>query len=207
MEANEREYREQVRAEKARLRARFRQARLALSDADYAARSALIRARLLALPEVQAARAVHAYWPMTERREVDVRPLLAALHARGVRVVLPIVVPRSEGGAPRLRHGPFEGEDRLARTRWGLSEPTGPDVELDALDVVVVPALGAGRNGHRIGHGAGYYDAFLDGLRARVPSVFTVCPVYASCLVEAVPPEPHDRPVDAVVTEAGTVRV
>ena len=206
MEAGEREA---IRAEKARLRARFRQARLALSEADYAARSALIRERLLALPEVEAARTVHVYWPMTERREVDVRPLVADLHARGVRVLLPVVVPRTPGEPPRLRHARFEGEARLARTPWGLYEPTGPDVDPGsgprqapgALDVVVVPAFGAGRNGHRIGHGAGYYDAFLAGTAA-----FTVCPVFASCFVDRVPAEPHDRRVDAVVTEEETVR-
>lgn len=193
METDEREA---IRAEKARLRARFRQARLALSEADYAAHSALIRERLLGLPEVQAARTAHVYWPMTERREVDVRPLVTALHARGVRVLLPVVVPRTAGAPPRLLHGPFEGEERLARTPWGLYEPTATDADLEALDVVVVPALGAGRNGHRIGHGAGYYDAFL-----AETSAFTVCPVFAACLVERVPAEPHDRAVDVVVTE------
>jgi 5-formyltetrahydrofolate cyclo-ligase len=198
MEADEREA---VRAEKARLRARFQAARRALSEADYAAKSALIHARLLALPEVAAARTVHIYWPMTARREVDTRPLVAALHARGVRVLLPVVVPRTPGAPPRLRHGPFEGEDRLRPTPWGLYEPTGPEADLDALDLVVVPALGAGRNGHRLGHGAGYYDAFLAETGAC-----TVCPVWAACLVDRVPAEPHDRPVDVVVTEDEVVR-
>ncbi len=191
-------------AEKARLRARFRAARLARSEADYAARRALIRARLLALPEVAAARTVHVYWPLVERREVDTRPLIAALHARGVRVVLPVVVGRTEGAPPALRHCLYEGEDRLCASPWGLLEP-GPDApEVDALDLdaVIVPALGAGRDGHRIGHGAGYYDAFLAGLGA-----FTACPVYADCLVDRLPAEPHDRPVDVVVTEAETWRV
>ncbi|MDX1419053.1 MAG: 5-formyltetrahydrofolate cyclo-ligase [Rubricoccaceae bacterium] len=194
--------REDVRREKARLRAAFRAARLALSDADYAARSALIRDRLLALPEVEAARTVHCYWPLTAKREVDTRPLIAALHARGVRVVLPVVVPPSESSGPTLRHRPFEGEDRLRPSRWGLLEPIGPDAAPHALDVVVVPAFGAGRNGHRIGHGAGYYDAFL----AETPA-FTVCPVYAACLVPHVPAEPHDRPVDVVATEDEEVRL
>lgn len=194
--------RENVRLEKARLRAQFHAARLALGDADYAARSALIRARLLTLPEVADAQAVHVYWPLVAKREVDTRPLIAALHARGVRVILPVVVPPSEGAAPRLRHALFEGEERLRPSRWGLLEPIGPDVDLSALDVVVVPAVGAGRNGHRIGHGAGYYDAFLAGTPA-----FTVCPVYAACLAPHVPAEAHDQPVDVVVTEDEVLRV
>ena len=188
-----------VRAEKAQLRDRFRQARLALSEADYAARSALIRARLLALPEIEAARTVHVYWPLTAKREVDTRPLVAALHARGVAVVLPVVVP-AEDAVPRLRAVLFAGDDALRPSSWGLLDPAGPDFPV-APDVVVVPAFGAGRDGHRIGHGAGYYDAFLDGLTA-----FTVCPVYRTCLVDRIPAEPHDRRVDAVVTEDEVIR-
>jgi 5-formyltetrahydrofolate cyclo-ligase len=191
METNERE---SVRAEKARLRLRFQATRLALSEGDYAARSAAIRARLLRLPEIETARTVHVYWPVVDRREVDIRPLVSALHARGVRVLLPIVVPRTADTAPRLRSARFEGEDQLRRAPFGLF--TG------APDVVIVPALGAGRNGHRIGYGAGYYDAFLGGVEA-----FTVCPIYAACLVDLVPPEPHDRRVDAVVTEDEVIRV
>lgn len=198
--ADEHERTAAVRAEKARLRARFQGARLALSDADYAARSALIHARLLALPELEAARTVHVYWPLAAKREVDTRPLVAVLHARGVRVLLPVVVPPAEGSTPHLRQARFEGPEHLRPGRWGLLEPPGPDDEAPP-DVVVVPAFGAGRNGHRIGHGAGYYDAFLAGATA-----FTVCPVYAACLVAHVPAEPHDRAVDAVVTEDEVVR-
>ena len=194
-----------LRAEKTRLRSRFREARLGLSEADYAARSAQIRARLLALPEVAAARAVHVYWPLVDRREVDTRPLIATLHARGVAVVLPVVIPQAEGSPPRLRQVRFEGVDRLRPNRWHLLEPEGPDHH-GPLDVVVVPAFGAGRNGHRIGHGAGYYDAFLSDLSARGLHPFTVCPVFQTCLVSQVPAEPHDHAVDAVVSEQEVVR-
>ena len=98
----------------------------------------------------------------------------------------------------------FEGEASLIANRWGLLEPdeTAPVVEAGVLDAVVVPALGAGRNGHRVGYGAGYYDAFLPATRG-----FPVAVVFAACLVDAVPPEPHDVPVACVVTEGETVRV
>ena len=176
------------------LRERFRAARLALSDAEYEARSVAICARIGALPEIVAARTVHVYWPLVGRREVDTRPLIRALHEAGKAVVLPVV---AGFDAPALRHLRYEGEERMRPNRWGIPEPVGTDeVTADALDAVVVPAFGAGRNGHRIGHGRGFYDAFLAGLGA-----FTVGAVFADCVVEAVPSEPHDVALACVVTE------
>lgn len=186
--------------DKAALRARFRAVRASLSEADYAARSAALCDRLAAELILRDAAVVHAFWPMTARREPDLRPLLRTLHARGVTVVLPVV--EAFEGPPRLVHRRFEGEAALDVNRWGIAEPTGEPVALDAVEAVLVPALGVGRNGYRIGHGRGFYDAFLAGL-----TVPTLCPVYAECLVAHVPAEPHDVPVTAVVTERETVRV
>lgn len=157
--------------------------------------------RLRSLPELGAAQTVHCYWPLTDRREVDTRPLIAALHAEGLRVVLPVVAP-SSAGAPAMTLRCYTGRACLRPNRWGLHEPTGTEaVPAHAVDLVIVPAFGAGRNGHRIGHGFGYYDAFLCGLDAA-----TVCPVYQDCLVARVPAEAHDVPLSILVTEMAVLR-
>jgi 5-formyltetrahydrofolate cyclo-ligase len=190
---------ENVASEKAALRAWFRSLRTDVPDRGAA--DAAIAARVLALPEVRAARVVLAFWPAVARGEVDVRPLVAALQARGVAVALPVVVP---GPGPRLdarRHG---AEADLAAGPWGLREP-GPDaarVAPEEIDVVVVPALALGRDGSRLGYGGGYYDAFLPTTRALRVGV-----VYDACLAGTLPAEPHDARLDAVVTERETVRV
>ena len=181
--------------EKDVLRARFRAARAALSDEDYAAHSAAVCERIAALPAIEAAETVHVYWPLLRRRELDTQPLIRTLDARGQRVVLPVV--SAFQGAPRLRHVAFAGEGRMRPNRWGILEPhETPEVDPAALDAVVVPAFGAGRNGHRIGHGRGFYDAFLSAVDA--PAVGAV---FADCLVDHVPAEAHDVPLDMIVTE------
>ena len=184
-------------AEKAAWRERFRSARLTLS-ADQRARAAdAITERALGLPDVRDAATVHAYWPLVERGEVDTRGLIEALVSRGTTVVLPVVASR-RGEAPRLRHFVFEGEDTLVESPWGLRQPplTAREVPPSEIDVVIVPAFGAGRNGHRIGHGAGFYDAFLADCPATRIGV-----VYDACLVETLPHEPHDIPLDIILTE------
>ena len=187
--------------DKTALRERFRTARLALSGAEYATHSAAICERLAALHEIRDAETVHVYWPLVARREVDTRPLIRALHAEGKAIALPVVA--SFDGQPALRHLRFEGEERMQLNRWGIPEPVGTDdITPKELDAVVVPAFGAGRNGHRIGHGRGFYDAFLAAVRA--PKIGAV---YANTFVLAVPAEPHDVALDRVVTEDEVWRV
>jgi 5-formyltetrahydrofolate cyclo-ligase len=162
---------------------------------------AAVVARVLALPEVAGARVVLVYWPVVRRGEVDVRPLAAALAGRGVTVALPVVGP---GPGPRLDARRFTGETDLVAGPWGLFEP-GPyaaPVDPDEIDVAVVPALAAARDGGRLGYGGGYYDAFLPTTRA-----FRVAVVPHACLVDTLPTEPHDARLDAVATERETARV
>ena len=193
-----------VAAEKARLRERFRAARIELAPEARAAAARGVADRVTTLPEWAAARVVGLYWPIPARGELDVRPLLGAALDAGRTTALPVVTHVSPPALAfrRVRRQP-DGAYELAAGRWGLREPPddAPLVEPDAIDLVIVPAFGAGRDGGRIGHGGGFYDAFLPTTRAVRVGV-----VYAACLVDAVPCEPHDIRLDVVVTERETVR-
>ena len=188
--------REQV-AEKAAWRERFRTRRAALPEAARADASAAIVARAAAL--LAGADTVSLYWPLVARGEVEVRPLIALLLARGATVALPVVASRHP---PRLALRRIVTEADLVDGPFGLCEPDAscPAVAPGALDAVVVPALGVARDGTRIGYGGGFYDAFLartDALRLGL--------VWAACLVDALPSEPFDVRLDAVVTERETL--
>jgi len=188
-------------ASKSTLRDRFRAYRRGLSEDEWAERSAAIRAQVRSLPELSAASTVHVYWPQVDHHEVDTRPLVRALNENGATVALPVVTAYPPA-APEMEARRFPGAEQLTPNRWGIPEPaTGRQVDPDAIDVVLVPALGAGRDGHRIGHGTGYYDAFLASVHAP-----TVTLVYEATLVDALPAEPHDQPVDVIVTESAVVR-
>ena len=190
-------------SEKDELRAEFEHYRASLDEATYRAKSTAICERAAALPEIHQAETVHAYWPQTKEHEIDTRPLIRRLRDEGKRIVLPRVVSFAPDAPPEMEHVLFTGEDALRTNRWGLREPAGSEtVAPSALDAVVVPAFGTGRtDGHRIGHGRGFYDAFLNPI-----SAFTVGLVYAACLRDAVPAEAHDVPLRALVTERETLR-
>jgi 5-formyltetrahydrofolate cyclo-ligase len=143
---------------------------------------------------------VHIFWPLDARAEIDTRPVIDVLLARGVRVALPVVT-RHADGSPQLEQRLY-APGALGPGAFGVLEPLDtPFLPGHEVDVAIVPALAASRDGFRLGYGGGYYDSFLDGLDTTV-----VCPVFDVCLVDALPREPHDERVDIVVTESRLVR-
>ncbi len=184
-------------------RTRFRAYRDSLSRASQQARGALIAHRALHHPGLSSAQTVLLYWPQITRGEVDTRLLIAALRGRGATVALPVVTsydPEHPTMIPRR----YDGPDTLTTNRWDIREPThAPRIPPEQLDATVVPALGAGRRtGHRVGHGAGYYDAFLAAVQG--PRIGLV---YHECLLPTVPSAPHDVALTSIITERGTFAV
>ena len=123
--------------------------------------------------------------------ELDLLPLARELS--GMRFYLPRV--RGQG----LSIHPL---GPLKKGAFGVMEPTTPEVPLQWLDAVVVPALAFDLTGHRLGHGAGYYDRFLARL---APEVLTIGAVPEALLLSALPTDPWDVPVKVLVTEAQTL--
>lgn len=185
---------EEVRARKAALRAHVRSTRAARGAAERSQAAAAIASH--GVTTCDGAATVAAYVSVGD--EPPTSALLQQLHAAGTEVLLPVI---EEDGLVWAR---YAGAERLAAGRLGIPEPVGqrlpPDV-LAGADLVLVPALAVDRTGNRLGRGAGYYDRALRGLGAPVMAV-----VYDDELIDAVPHEPHDRPVDATLRPSGVSR-
>lgn len=189
--------------DKRRLRASMRAARSALGAHDLAAHARGTAERVLALPEVVTARCVASY--VSVGSEPGTRHLLDALAARGVLVLVPVVLADRE-----LDWAEYDGPGDLEPAAHGLLEPAGGRLGVDAVrraDVVLVPALAVDRDGARLGKGGGYYDRALTHVR---PPTLACALVHDGELLpdgETVPTESHDRRVDAVVTSTLVHRV
>jgi 5-formyltetrahydrofolate cyclo-ligase len=136
--------------------------------------------------------------------EPGTRPLLDALRARGVRVLLPVLLPDND-----LDWALYQGAEELAPARLGLLEPTGPRLGVDAVctaDLVLLPGLAVDpATGLRLGRGGGSYDRVLARLAAAGSTARLVTLLFDAELLPGLPTEAHDRPVDAVVTPDRTV--
>jgi len=171
-----------------------------MSDSEYQSSSISICQNLNALEMISRAGTVHAFWPVLQRREPDIRSWLLDLVNRDIRIVLPVVTAftRQRSNRPRLRHVQLRTVDQLRENRWGIAEPkNGDDIGTDEIDVVIAPALGVDSKGNRLGHGYGYYDEFMADLKIPI-----ICPIFGSCVVDALPDFENDIAVSLIVTEA-----
>ncbi|MFF8906652.1 5-formyltetrahydrofolate cyclo-ligase [Streptomyces olivaceoviridis] len=178
--------------------------RLTADDVRVAGRA--LAERALGLPELVRGHTVAAY--VSVGSEPGTLALMDALRGRGVRVLLPALLPDND-----LDWGEYAGPDSLARVRHGgkmaLFEPSGPRLGPDAVtdaDVVLLPGLAVDARGMRLGRGGGSYDRVLARLERAGARPRLVVLLYDTEVVARVPAEAHDKPVHAVVTPSGVRR-
>ena len=152
-----------------------------------------------ALPEPGAA--VSAYWPF--RTEIDPRPLMARLAAAGARLALPVTPPKG-AGKPLCFHL-WAPQDGLHPSTFGVHEPHPSQTAVEP-DLLLVPLLAFDRRGGRLGYGAGHYDRTLQDLRARKP-IRAIGLAFAAQEMDRVATDPHDQPLDAVLTERAYIPI
>jgi 5,10-methenyltetrahydrofolate synthetase len=134
-------------------------------------------------------------WPY--RNEYDVRHLAAALRRRGANTAMPVVV------APKapLVFREWHPGVKLADGPLGIPYPVDSTEVIP--DSVLLPMLGWDGDGYRLGYGGGFFDRTLAAIAKR-PRVIGVA--YEQAYLRTIQPQPHDIPVDFVVTERGVYR-
>lgn len=183
---------------------------IAIQQAKRALRAALQRCNAWASPEDRGrlsravcdrirgqdvwrrAGAILAFAPMPG--ELDIWPLVLEAMAEGRTVALPRYNPVT---------GAYEAavvedvQTQLEEKRFGIREPSNRCllIELKQLDLALVPALGYGLDGRRLGRGKGYYDRLLAFVPVRLCGVAT-----DEQVVPSVPAEPHDIRVNWIAT-------
>lgn len=184
-------------ADRNELRAALLDQRSRLAAVDVERVSAAVARRVLDLPAVAAATRIGAYRAV--RGEIAVDAVVQWAWNAGRRVYLPVTVPPRHMAFARWRPG-----DQFAKSRFGIDEPLPPARRVAAtrLDVVLVPLVAFDRQGNRLGHGAGYYDAaFSFRLRARATRPLLVGLAHAFQEVAHIDTREWDVPLDLVVTE------
>ena len=178
--------------EKKELRRRVREELSALSRSELVRSDDALFARFLALPQVEEAKTIFAFWGIPGK-EPDTSRLIGELVRRGKTVGLPRMLPEH-----RMEVRRYDPDIDLVKVSFGISEP-GEDCPLldrENIDLVLVPAVCYDRRGYRLGFGGGYYDRWLEGF-----SGVTVGLCREAVLRETVPTEAHDAKVELLLTE------
>jgi 5-formyltetrahydrofolate cyclo-ligase len=140
---------------------------------------------------------VSGYSPM--KSELNPVPLMRELSDAGAQLALPVVQGR---GKPLIMRAWTFGAP-LASGVWGIREPTADAPEVFP-DIMLVPLATFDRTGHRIGYGAGYYDMTITRVRA-MKNVIAIGLAFAAQESDKVPAEPHDAPLDLLITERDVI--
>lgn len=180
-----------VAARKRALRLATNAARRAMAADERRRASEEICRRVLALPELGAARVALLYAALPD--EVDPARIGERLRGRGVMTFYPRVV--TDGGLELVA---IDDELSLGAGYRGIREPVGRPRPPSEIDVAVVPGVAFDLLGGRLGRGGGHYDRLVATLTEHAVTI-GVC--FGCQLVPSVPREPHDRPVDVIVTE------
>lgn len=176
-------------------RARLIEARMAMAQDDRLAFGRVIAGRLDEIVGEVDGRAVSAYWPF--RGEPDLRDWLETVAERGGVTLLPIVT------APRmpLTFRTWRRGEPLARGVWNIPVP---EVGVERWpDIVIAPVVGFDAFCYRLGYGGGFFDRTLAAHPGR-PLVIGVG--YDEQQIDTIRPQPHDIPMDVIVTESRVLR-
>lgn len=175
-------------------RARLIEGRLAISADARAVMAGRIAEGIDAAIGNVSGRTVSLYWPF--RGEPDLRPWMASVIARGGVIALPIVVEK----AHPLIFRAYKPGDRLEKGVWNIPIPAEGEPILP--DIVISPIVGVDPRNYRLGYGGGFFDRTLAAM-PRKPLVIGVG--YEMQRIATIYPQPHDIPMDLIVTEGGDV--
>jgi len=138
------------------------------------------------------------YLPIEGRDELSPAPLMQRLSYAGAKSALPRL---EEDGSMSFRM--WETGETLVEGQFGLLEPPA-SAPIATPSLVLVPLLAFDAMGNRLGYGKGHYDRALAALREK-GRAFACAVAYKAQMLDALPAEPHDQPLDWAATEQGSV--
>lgn len=121
--------------------------------------------------------------------------------AHGKQIYIPICIPETH----EICISRLTSLNELAAGHFGIREPLPQYIRLSdssLIDLVLVPGVAFDADGNRIGFGAGYYDRFMKRLKEGAVKAALA---YSFQVVDHIPRDQYDIPVDHIVTENGTI--
>ncbi|MBR3985657.1 MAG: 5-formyltetrahydrofolate cyclo-ligase [Bacteroidales bacterium] len=176
--------------DKKELRKQIRAAKKAVPFCEKCSRSIPIMQQVEQLPQFRDAQTILLYWSMED--EVQTHDFVNRWYQQKT-----LLLPCVDGDDLRLRQ--YTGPECLKEgEQFGIGEPTGPEyTDLNSVQMIIVPGVAFDRHNNRMGRGRGFYDRLLKS----TPNAYKVGVAFNFQMVELVPTEEFDVPMNAVITE------
>ena len=174
--------------EKKELRKQMKQLKAITPDAVKQVEADMVFNAIKRMPVWQQVQHILCYWSLPD--ELPTHETVYKWVADGKSIYLPRVKGDDLEIVPY--HGPQSLDDN---NKFNIGEPVGDAVDASCLELIIVPAVALDGKRNRLGRGKGFYDRLLS--TTSCPTIGVVCDFQ---LVDEVPVEQHDRPLDCVVT-------
>ena len=103
-------------------------------------------------------------------------------------------LPRVNGD--NLEICPYNIGDKLKQSDLGIMEPISASININIIDLIILPALMADKDGYRLGYGGGYYDRLLKNINKNCK---TITPLPTELIIDKLPHESHDINTDVII--------
>lgn len=156
-----------------------------------------IHTRLYTLPNWKEAKTIGL--TVSRGREVNTSPIIERAWTENKHVVVPKCDPNTNSMEFREIHS-FQ---QLEEVYFGLKEPVVSKTRIvtkNEIDLIIVPGICYDKEGYRIGYGGGYYDRYLTNYNKDTLSL-----AFSFQIIDMVPRENHDIPVNRIITEYGVI--
>ena len=180
---------------KQNLKSEILEKRKTLSKEEIKEKSSKVKENLYSLSEFKDSKNIMFY--VSFNNEVDTQKLIKELLSNNKTILVPFV----QKNNPILQLSEIKDFNDLEPKTFGILEPKEDKIKkfgINDVDLVIVPGIVFDKSGHRIGYGYGYYDRFLKKLNKNVVKIGFA---FEFQLVDKIPEEQHDVPMDVVVTE------
>lgn len=155
-----------------------------------------IMENLIDIPSFIQSKVVMIY--LSFKNEVDTEAIIDWCFAQGKEVVIPYCAVENKEIIPCKLDSERKG---LEKSKFGIWEPKKDSmisVDIGNIDAIITPGVGFDEDCNRLGFGGGYYDRFLAKRQKEIPAI-AIC--YQNQIVDSVPTDDYDIPMDIVVTE------
>lgn len=176
--------------DKKQLRQWIRERKRMVGSSQKRKQSEIITREILEHPNIKTASTILLYAALPD--EVETQGLLDNLSKKGKTVLLPVVINQEE-----LELRQYKGPQDLHIGAYHIPEPAGvPFLNLDQIDVAVIPGMAFDDYGNRLGRGKGYYDRLLE----KIPQCYKIGICFDFQKFTHIPTGPYDVKMDEVIS-------